>query len=105
MQSRTTPPSPVTSSIYLADPTINASSNDFGLDAEDPNYNPYYDHSTSDLSSSSYRKSSLTSLGYGRRSFVKPQKRTLVVGGVKENDVRTYNVVRRWCEVSFFSSL
>ena len=101
IQTRTTPPSPASSSIYLADVTVNASSisNGFGLGTEDPNYNPYYDNSTSDSSSSSNRKNSLTSLGYGRRSFAKPKKRTLVVGGVKENEVHTYDAVRRWCEV------
>ena len=107
MQTRTTPPSPTSSSIYLADVTVNASSisNGFGLGTEDSNYNPYYDNSASDSASSSNRKSSLTSLGYGKRYFAKPKKRTLVVGGVKANEVHKYDVVRRWCEVGFNARL
>lgn len=100
IQPRTTPPSPASSSIYLADVNTSSTLNNFGLATGDPNYNPYYDHSTSDSSSLSNKKSSLTSLGYASRSFAKPKKRTLVVGGVKENDARTFNAVRRWCEVN-----
>ncbi|KIM76206.1 hypothetical protein PILCRDRAFT_652748 [Piloderma croceum F 1598] len=101
IQPRTTPPSPTSSSIYLADvvtANTSSSSNDFGLPSDDPNYNPYYDHSTFDSSSASNKKNSLTSLGYASRSFAKPKKRTLVVGGVKENDARTFSAVQRWCE-------
>jgi hypothetical protein len=96
VQPTTAPPSPTSSSIYLID--LNASSNDVGL--QDANYNPYYDHSMSDLASLSNKKASLSRV---RRSFAKQEKRTLVVGRVKENDDRTRDAVRRWCEVNVFS--
>jgi hypothetical protein len=56
---------------------------------------PFYEHSTPYSSSSR----SLTSFGYGRRTFGMLEKRTLVVGGVKDHDNKTYDAVRRWCEV------
>jgi hypothetical protein len=83
-----TQPDPTPSSICL--PGVPADTTD-----EEYHQNLFYEHSTSYSPSSR----SLTSLGYGKRTFGMLKKRTLVVGGVKEHDKKTYDAVRRWCEV------
>ena len=67
------------------------------------NDNPYYSTSHSDSSLPSHpvvKMGSLASLGYGNRSLVKPKKRKLIVSGVGRNNIRAYEAVKEWCEVS-----